>query len=554
VPLTAIVLTLNSERDVGDCLAQLGFADEILVVDSGSRDRTRDLAAAAGARVLERPLDRFDAQRNWAQEQAAHPWVLFVDSDERVPKELGREVRAVVDADGEPAHAAFAIPRRNYFLGRLIRHDGEPAHAAFAIPRRNYFLGRLIRHCGWGRDRVTRLLRRDAVRWEGPVHEKPRVRGTVGRLGTALEHHPYPTLAAYWDKLELYARMKANQDHERGRRAGPIRILLHQKIVFTQMYVLRGGWLEGVHGLVLCLMSAFSSFTRAVRLWEMGLEDRGLTESPRAEPVEAPHEGGPPVSVLIPTFNEADNIDAALDSALWADDVLVVDSFSTDDTLDRVRRRGVRTLEHEYVNSATQKNWALPQTRHTWAMVLDADERFTPELAREVRRVLAAGPPAAGYVVRRVNHFLGRRIRHCGWNNDRVLRLFDRTRARYQDLEVHAEVDVDGTVDTLRHPLLHYTYLSVDQYWPKFRRYTDWGASQAYSDGQRANLYHLLGHPLHRFVKMYLVRLGILDGTHGLVISLLSYFSVFAKYAKLWEMGLKGQAPGAEKVPGGSPP
>jgi len=512
--LTAIVLARDSAPTLPRCLERLRFADEILVVDDGSADRTREIAVADGARVLSRRLDRFDAQRNWAQQQARSPWVVFIDSDEEVPEALGQEIRARVASDG--------------------------GCAAFAIPRRNYFLGRRMRGAGWASDHVVRLLRRDAARWEGAVHEHPRVSGRVGRLATPIEHHPYPTLAAYWDKLEVYARLKSEEDFARGRRAGGLALLFRPAGVLVRMWILRGGFIDGRHGLVLALMSAFSAFTRQVRLWERGLAAEPLPAAPG--PIAAPSRGGSPLSVLIPAFNEASNLDAAIDSAAWADEILVVDSFSTDGTAEIARRRGARVLVHEYRNSAAQKNWALPQTAHRWAMVLDADERFTPELAAEVRDTLAAEPAAAGYVVRRVNHFLSRRIRHCGWDRDRVLRLFDRDRARYQELEVHAEVEVQGEVRELRHPLLHFTYRSVDQYWPKFRRYTDWGASQAYSDGRRATVYHLVGHPFGRFVKMYGVRLGFLDGVCGLAVSLLSFYSVFNKYAKLWELGLDGRA------------
>ena len=164
--LTAVVLTLDAERELPPCLAGLGFADEILVIDSGSRDRTCEIAADRGARVLQRPLERFDDQRNWAQAQATHPWVVFVDSDEEVSAELAQEI------------------------GRCLERSAAAGHAAYAIPRRNYFLGKRMRHCGWGRDRVVRLLRRDAARWEGSVHEKPRIEGTVGKLAEPLEHHP----------------------------------------------------------------------------------------------------------------------------------------------------------------------------------------------------------------------------------------------------------------------------------------------------------------------------------------------------------------------------
>jgi len=179
--LTAIVLARDSAPTLPRCLESLRFADEVVVVDDGSVDRTRELAAALGARVVARRLDRFDTQRNWAQEQARSPWVLFIDSDEQVPEGLAREIREQV--------------------------AGNAGCAAFAIPRRNYFLGRRMRGSGWASDQVVRLLRRDAARWEGAVHERPRVAGRVGRLTTPLEHHPYPTLAAYWDKLEIYARL-----------------------------------------------------------------------------------------------------------------------------------------------------------------------------------------------------------------------------------------------------------------------------------------------------------------------------------------------------------
>ncbi|MGD8374690.1 MAG: glycosyltransferase family 2 protein [Acidobacteriota bacterium] len=510
--LTAIVLCRDAERDLPACLGSLAFADEILVVDSGSRDRSREIASDRGARVLERPLDGFDDQRNWAQARAAGDWVLFIDADERVPPALAAEIRDALSTDG-------------------------PAPAAWSIPRRNHFLGRPMARCGWGRDRVTRLLRPGRARWQGRVHEVPVVQGAVGRLQKPLEHHPYPSLAAFWDKLERFSPMEAAADQEAGRRAGGLQMLVRPKLAFARAYLAQGACREGVHGLVLSTMAAFAAFTRALRLWERGIPP-GVTAPPRGPRIaEIPSETGAPVSVLITTFNEEANIEGALASSAWADEVLVVDSFSTDRTME-LASGASRVVQHEYVNPAAQKNWALPQLAHSWTMVLDADERFTPELAREVRHLLASPPPAAAFWIRRVNHFLGRRIRFCGWNRDRVIRLFDRRRSRYQDVEVHEEMEVDGAVGQLRSPLLHYTYTSVDQYWPKFRRYTDWGASQAYREGRRAGLYHLLGHPAGRFLKMYVARLGVLDGTHGLAISLMSFFSVFNKYAKLWERGL----------------
>jgi glycosyltransferase involved in cell wall biosynthesis len=219
--------------------------------------------------------------------------------------------------------------------------------------------------------------------------------------------------------------------------------------------------------------------------------------------------------------------------------VLVVDSFSTDRTASIAKEHGARVLTHEYVNSATQKNWALPHASNPWVLVVDADERVTTDLRREVEHLLAAGPKVAAYSIPRVNFFMNRRIRHGGWEADRVIRLIRPAQARYQDREVHAEVVTNGPIGRLSAPLLHYTFRSFAQYLPKVQRYTDWGASQAFRDGQRAGVASVLLRPVGRFFKMYVLRLGFLDGRHGMVLGLLAAFSVYLKYAKLWEMGLK---------------
>ncbi|HSQ58875.1 MAG TPA: glycosyltransferase family 2 protein [Acidobacteriota bacterium] len=144
------------------------------------------------------------------------------------------------------------------------------------------------------------------------------------------------------------------------------------------------------------------------------------------------------LSVLIPTKNERANIADCLASVRWADEVVVVDSGSTDGTLDVARGAADRVLEHEYVNSAAQKNWALPQLTHRWVLIVDADERVTPALRAEIERTLDDAGRADGYWIYRANHFLGKPIEGAGWQRDKVLRLFDRTKGAYQPLHVHA--------------------------------------------------------------------------------------------------------------------
>jgi glycosyltransferase involved in cell wall biosynthesis len=249
---------------------------------------------------------------------------------------------------------------------------------------------------------------------------------------------------------------------------------------------------------------------------------------------------GEKLTVLVPCKNERRNISACIASFRGiADEVLIADSQSTDDTLDIVRRiGGCRIIEREFVNYSDFKNWAIPQAAHDWVLIVDADERVTPQLADEIRRTLADPPDQLdGYWIGRENYFMGHHIRHCGWNTDDVFRLFRRDRCRYRQVRVHEEIDVDARrAGRLRHKFVHYTYWSYDQFFAKHLRYTQWGAQDMWDRGRRAGWFSLLVRPMLRFVQLYIGRLGFLDGLPGLQVCMLTaFFNTFVKQARLWE-------------------
>jgi glycosyltransferase involved in cell wall biosynthesis len=243
------------------------------------------------------------------------------------------------------------------------------------------------------------------------------------------------------------------------------------------------------------------------------------------------------LTVIIPCKNEREHIGACIRSAQQiADEVLVADSGSTDGTLDLARKLGCRVIEREYRTSGDFKNWAIPQAAHDWVLILDSDERVTPELAAEICRELAA-PRHGGYWIYRRNHFLGHPIRFGPWKNDRCVRLFRRDFGRYVGPTDHAEVELsNGTVGRLRERLTHYTCTSYAQYLPKLARYADVQSRVWHGQGKRTHAGHLLLRLPLRFLQGYLWRLGFLDGLAGLQVCLLVAYLSYLKHAYLWQL------------------
>ncbi len=240
------------------------------------------------------------------------------------------------------------------------------------------------------------------------------------------------------------------------------------------------------------------------------------------------------LTALIPTGNEAHNIEAVLKSVAFADEVLVVDSFSTDDTLKLAEPLADRIIQREYEHSASQKNWAIPQAKHEWILLVDADERVSEELAKEIQEILKNPGQEVAYWIYRDNHFMGKRLKYSGWQNDKVIRLFRKSKCRYENKHVHAEVIADGKVGFLKNHLDHNTYLSLDHYLNKINRYANLQAKDYDKKTGKITAYHLVFKPFSRFLKHYILQLGFLDGVPGFTVSTMQAFAVRTRYIKLW--------------------
>jgi glycosyltransferase involved in cell wall biosynthesis len=244
----------------------------------------------------------------------------------------------------------------------------------------------------------------------------------------------------------------------------------------------------------------------------------------------------PKLSVTIITLNEAEHIAAAIESARWADEIVVVDSGSTDDTVDIARGEGARVLARDWTGYVDQKNFAAGAASNDWILSLDADERIPPALGDEIRAVMATDPPVHGYRMPRVAYHLGRWIRTTDFYPDYQTRLYDRRFARWRGHYVHESVAVDGPSGRLTHELEHYSFSDLRDQIKRINYYTTLAALQMYETGRRTGPVEMLVHPPAAFLRNYVLRRGFLDGTAGLTISLMNAWSVALKFMKLWEM------------------
>lgn len=249
----------------------------------------------------------------------------------------------------------------------------------------------------------------------------------------------------------------------------------------------------------------------------------------------------PKLSAYVIAYNDEPNIRACLESVRWADELIVVDSYSTDATEKISREFTDRVYQHEFKGFGRLRNEAVAHATHEWVFSLDTDERATPALRDEIRLVLARGPEASAYFVPRQNYFLGRWIRHCGWYPDyRQPQLFRKSLMRYREDLVHEGFELDGRPGYLAGHVLQYPFRDIDQYLAKMHRYSDLMARRMCEQGRRSHAHQLITHPLFTFAKMYLGRAGFLDGKPGLILSALYAYYTFVKYAKLWELTKQG--------------
>jgi glycosyltransferase involved in cell wall biosynthesis len=622
-----------------------GWANRVFVVDSGSTDRTAEIARSYGATVVERKWKGYAAQKNWALENLPFEstWILILDADEAVTPELRDEIQQVVS-----------------------RPPNQVRESGFYINRVFIFMGRQIRHCGYFPSWNLRLFKRGHARYEDrQVHEHMITSGEVGFLRHLLLHEDRRGLEHFLAKHNRYSTLEAEEVYASRERWPGLynfffdrlarRRFLKQKVLphlplpllwrMFYMYVVRLGFLDGRAGWNLCTFISSYEFHIHAKYQDLKRlggrvpavanalsvpEGHGVRQTPRQQahaavlaaapptdmrmssPAIAPartasveaappaagsapetvslsQDGKPrragkvPVSVLIPTLNEASNMSRCLDHLEWADEVVVVDSGSKDDTCRIAEAYGAHVVNFKWNGQwPKKKNWALRNVpfKHEWVLIVDADEWITPELAEEIERAIRSDRHV-GYYVNRRFIFMGQWIRHCGYYPSWNLRLIKRGHGEYEQLtgidntgsgdnEVHEHVLATGPVGHLNSDMLHFAFPSIHVFMEKHNRYSNWEAAVQFKGVERESAVvgsavlskrrrlknisrRMPFRPTLRFLYSYIFKGGFLDGRAGLVfcrlLAIYEYLSV-AKYHELrWAEEDRRQARQLSAVP-----
>ncbi|CAN5575714.1 hypothetical protein BH09PLA1_BH09PLA1_03180 [soil metagenome] len=619
-----LIQTFNEEENLPHTLASLrGWANKVFVVDSGSTDRTKQIAQEYGAQVVHHDWEGYAAQKNWALDNLPFesPWVLILDADEAVSIELRQEITSLVSRTPD------SVPEAGYYINRVF-----------------IFMGREIRHCGYFPSWNLRLFKRGMARYEQRmVHEHMLVNGPTGYLKNLLLHEDRRGLEHFFAKHNRYSTLEAREifespepwpgvlrfitDRVTRRRFVKSRILPYLPLPWTwrliYMYILRAGFLDGKAGWVLSnFISSYEFFIQTKyqelrRLRGRQLSVAGLATpegqlpftvqtgvdtlpapdsatqtvdfripsavaaEPRAARAAHPSDWSVltgkdpagdfvgakiPVSVMIPTLNEGGNLPRCLDHLQWADEVVVVDSGSSDETVKIAQAYGASVVEFKWNGLwPKKKNWALRHApfKHKWVLIVDADEWITPELTTEIDRAIRDDDGHVGYYINRKFIFMGRWIKHCGYYPSWNLRLIKRGYGEYEQLtgigntgsgdnEVHEHVIANGPVGYLDDDMLHFAFPNIHTFMEKHNRYSNWEAAVQYrkADTTSAAIGEKLSkrrrlknfsrylpfRPTLRFLYAYVWKGGFLDGQPGLVfcrlLAIYEYLSV-AKYTEL---------------------
>ncbi len=517
VPVSVVVITKNEEDNIADCLETAKWADEVIVVDDDSSDRTREIASGYG-KVFQRRMDNEGRHRNWAYAQAANKWVLSLDADERITPELAKEVEELLK--NGPGLKAYAIPRRNHIGAYWLKWGGE-----YPAPQ-------------------TRLFLKDEFKYEeADVHPRAFLDGDCGFLKGDIIHYSHLDIEDYVRSLNGHTTLEARKWFSSGRKMSLFHALWRtlDRCFYRRLYR-KKAYKDGVYGYCVAAQSGIYQLVSWVKYWEMSRksEVRGqMSEVGGDEGRGTKDEGRKKLSVVVLTKNCADKLKNCLGSVKWADEIIIVDGGSTDGTLDIAHQYADKIIDSKFEGFGAERNKGAMEATGDWVLELDADEIVTEAFRERMTRLLNGDDgECAAFKFRRKNIFLGRTMMRGGWYHYSA-HLFRKGSAHYEG-DIHEKLLVNGKMGKIEENIEHYPFNSMSEFLERQNRYTKLQAGEMFKEDANIPLktvmYNLKVKPLKLFYKMYVKKLGCLEGMQGLVFSVLFAWVHFLKWAKYWEM------------------
>jgi len=521
LPLTVVVLTKNEAGRIRDCLDSVPFADEILVVDDESSDDTVAIARnqSPRVRVVHRKMDLEGRHRNWAAAQARNDWILSIDADERVTPELAEELQT------------------------LFR--GTPEKAVYAIPRRNYIGRRWLKHGGWYPSAQVKLYKRSAFRWEETtVHCRAISDQPSGALTGDILHYSYRDIGDFIGKLNRQTTLETRKWLTDGRKMSFGKGMQRTIDRFFRAYVGKKGRKDGWIGFVAAVLGGLYQFVSYAKYWEATQRTETVpagdaVSRPAAEP---PGRRRPTLAVVMMVKNEAARLAHCLEQVQgWADEIVIVDDESSDDSVAIAKRFTPKVFVHPSRDNHDQQwNIGSDRAESEWILHIDADEIVTPALRDAIDEALRTNDGRVrAYDLIRLNFFLGHPMRRGGWRHRHRI-LFRRKNARCVGQGIHVRLQVDGEVAPLEAEIEHHPFQSFAQFIDRQNHYSNVEAAVLFREKGRLPWQVVRGQmvfkPIHRFWKSFIKQGGFREGRIGFLFAGLTAFFHHALWAKYWEI------------------
>ncbi|MBN1405963.1 MAG: glycosyltransferase family 2 protein, partial [Candidatus Omnitrophica bacterium] len=449
-PVSVVIITKNEEKRLRDCLLSVNWAKEIIIVDDESTDMTVDIAREYTDKIFIRKMDMEGAHRNFAYSKAAEAWILSLDADERVSEELKNEIIKIVTAPN--------------------------ACNGFAIPRKNYIGDYWIRYGGWYPSAQLKLFKNGALKYEeAEVHPRVFMQDPRGELKGDIIHYTYKNIGDFVSKLNKQTTLEAKKWIRDRRKMSLSRALRRTTDRFFRSYNKKQGKKDGIIGYVLAILGGFYQMLSYAKYWE---------EKLKQPPIFFKKIGGCPnfspkkLSVVVLTKDCEADIANCLESVKWADEIIIIDGYSTDKTLDICRKYTNKIIQHKHEGDfAQERNIGIDNSTGDWVLQLDSDEIVTESLKKDIEQVLSdKEEPYAAYKFRRKNFFLGHFMRWGGWYHY-SLHFLRKGKARYKG-NIHEKMLVDGTIGKLEGAVEHYPFKSISQFVDRHNKYSDYEAKK----------------------------------------------------------------------------